>query len=173
MSEPSSIPSAVEGLVHATVVARYRPEGWRGVLITGGSGAGKSDLALRLIGFGWRLIADDYAWVWSSGGGLYANAPSRTAGLIEARGVGVTATPFVPSVRVVLAIHCVSEEPERLPDPGVHQISGVSVPSLSLNPLHASAPWKVEAALAATRSAAWAADLSATKGALGPVTGLA
>ncbi|MEG0819600.1 MAG: serine kinase, partial [Brevundimonas sp.] len=46
--------------LHATAVARYSPAGWRGVLIQGPSGVGKSDLALRLIGQGWRLVADDW-----------------------------------------------------------------------------------------------------------------
>ena len=154
--------AASGGLIHATVVARYGPKGWRGVLIAGGSGAGKSDLALRLIGQGWRLIADDYTWVWASSGALSATAPSTIAGLIEARGVGVTPTPFMPSVRVVLAIQCVADEPERLPQAETRTVCGLAVPVLSLSPLHASAPLKVQAALYA-----------ATKGALGPATGLA
>ena len=49
--------------LHATTVACVTPQGWRGVLIQGPSGVGKSDLALRLIGQGWRLVADALAHI--------------------------------------------------------------------------------------------------------------
>ena len=62
--------------IHATAVARHTPAGWRGALIQGPSGVGKSDLALRLIGQGWRLIADDWTHLWASSGALYAAAPT-------------------------------------------------------------------------------------------------
>ena len=57
--------------LHATAVARHTPTGWRGVLIQGPSGVGKSDLALRLIGQGWRLVADDWTHLWTSDDALY------------------------------------------------------------------------------------------------------
>ena len=44
-----------EALVHATCVV---VEGV-GLLLRGPSGSGKSDLALRLIELGWRLVADE------------------------------------------------------------------------------------------------------------------
>ena len=57
--------------LHGTVAARWTPGvGWRAVLITGEPGAGKSDLALRLIGRGWRLVGDDYVHLFASGGAL-------------------------------------------------------------------------------------------------------
>ena len=63
--------------IHATAVARHTPAGWRGALIQGPSGVGKSDLALRLIGQGWRLIADDWTHLWASSG---AQPAASTAG---------------------------------------------------------------------------------------------
>ena len=57
------------------------------------SGAGKSDLALRALQAGWRLVADDYALVWRSGEGLWARAPETIVGRIEARGLGVVPEP--------------------------------------------------------------------------------
>ena len=55
--------------LHGTVAAHWSPgRGWRAALISGPPGAGKSDLALRLLGRGWRLVSDDYAHVTASGG---------------------------------------------------------------------------------------------------------
>ena len=70
-------------IVHATVIAKWRSGSWRGVLVFGGSGSGKSDLALRALQAGWRLVTDDYALVWRSGEGLWARAPETIVGRIE------------------------------------------------------------------------------------------
>ncbi|MEG1030073.1 MAG: serine kinase, partial [Brevundimonas sp.] len=82
--------------IHATAVACRTAAGWRGVLIQGPSGVGKSDLALRLIGQGWRLIADDWTHLWASDGALYAATPAVIAGRIEVRGLGIVAAPLWP-----------------------------------------------------------------------------
>ncbi|MGE3652127.1 MAG: HPr kinase/phosphorylase, partial [Reyranellaceae bacterium] len=75
--------------IHATCVAL--PEG--GVLLRGDSGAGKSDLALRLIDGGARLVADDRTDLMREGDLLIARAPTSIAGLIEARGLGILRLP--------------------------------------------------------------------------------
>lgn len=131
--------------LHATVAARWIPaRGWRGVLITGRSGAGKSDLALRLTGQGgWRLVADDYAHVFASGGALYAAPPEAIAGRIEARGVGVLPACAHGLVRLVLAVELTREAVERLPDPASTAIEGVTLPLVRLNGLEPSAVQKV------------------------------
>lgn len=125
--------------IHATAVARATPGGWRGVLLTGPSGAGKSDLALRLIASGWRLVADDYAHVWASGGALYATAPDRIAGRIEARGLGVVEAPSLALTRIVLVVACVRTTVERLPEPTFETHHGVPLPRLELDIRPASA----------------------------------
>ncbi|WP_428151108.1 HPr kinase/phosphorylase [Brevundimonas sp.] len=125
--------------VHATVVARFGPGGWRGVLLRGPSGSGKSDLALRLIDAGWRLVADDYAHVWASGDGLHACAPDRIAGRIEARGLGILDAATRPVARVFLLIDCVQATPERLPEPAFEILAGVRLPRLDLDIRPASA----------------------------------
>jgi serine kinase of HPr protein (carbohydrate metabolism regulator) len=131
--------------LHATVAARWTPgRGWRGVLITGPSGAGKSDLALRLTGHGgWRLVADDYAHVFASGGALYAAPPDALAGKIEARGVGILAACALDLVRLVLAVELTGEAVERLPDSASRVVAGVTLPVVRLNGLEPSAVQKV------------------------------
>lgn len=134
--------------LHADAVAQWTPAGWRGVLITGASGAGKSDLALKLIGRGWRLVSDDYSHVWASSGMLWATAPERIAGLIEARGLGIVAMRTRLTTRIGLVVECVEGAVERLPEPAVARIVGVDTPKLALDPRHASAVELVAAGLA-------------------------
>ena len=87
--------------LHATAVARATSAGWRAALLRGPSSAGKSDLALRLIGQGWRLVGDDYIEAWRSGGRLYVSASEPIAGLMEVRHLGVLGQPPLPSARAV------------------------------------------------------------------------
>jgi hypothetical protein len=135
--------------LHATVAARWiTNSGWRGVLILGGPGAGKSDLALRLIGRGWRLVADDYAHVVPSAGALYATAPETIAGRIEARGVGILTVCARGLTRLFLAVEVTDGPVERLPEAGILTFEGVTLPVLRLNGFEASAVEKVAAALA-------------------------
>jgi len=135
--------------LHGTVAARWTTAaGWRGVLITGAPGAGKSDLALRLIGRGWRLVADDYAHVIASDGALYAIAPETIAGRMEARGVGVLTACARGLTRLSLAVDLTDGPVERLPEPATRAFEGVALPVLHVNGFEASAVEKVAAALA-------------------------
>jgi serine kinase of HPr protein (carbohydrate metabolism regulator) len=133
--------------VHATVVAVRMRQAWRGVLIQGRSGVGKSDLALRLMHDGWRLIGDDWVHVWACAGGLYAAAPPSIAGRMEVRGLGITTWPFLPLTRIALSLHLTHEPVERLPSAAEDVFDGVAVPRLVLDPRPASAPRVVAAAL--------------------------
>lgn len=135
--------------IHATVAARWNPAcGWRGVLLTGAPGAGKSDLALRLIGRGWRLVADDYAHVFVSGGALYATAPTTILGKMEARGVGIVGACTVPQARLALAVELVEGVVDRLPETRATRIRGVDLPLIALHANEASVVEKVTAAIA-------------------------
>jgi serine kinase of HPr protein (carbohydrate metabolism regulator) len=133
--------------VHATTVAVRRDGTWKSVMILGPSGAGKSDLALRLIGRGWRLVSDDYTQVWASAGALYATAPAVIAGRIEARGVGIVSVRTRLTARIVLAVACLPEAVERLPEPQSRRFSGIDLPLLALDPRPASAVDMVAVAL--------------------------
>lgn len=146
--------------IHAGCVALWSAQGWRGVLIEGPSGSGKSDLALRLIGQGWRLVSDDRTILWRSAGRLFAACPPAIAGRIEARGLGIVAEPPLALVEVVLAARC--ETPvERLPEVETLTLCGGSVPLLRLAALEASAPAKLRRALASLGQAAQGAYLPA------------
>ncbi len=130
---------------HAGLVAAFGRSGWRGVLIEGASGAGKSDLALRALGDGFRLVADDRVEVWASGGRLFGQAPETLRGLIEARGLGVLDAGALAFAEVALVVRCGT--PERLPDAETAAILGLALPQLTLNPFEASAPAKLRRAL--------------------------
>lgn len=136
-------------ILHAGCVARFGPSGWAGVLLTGPSGVGKSDLALRLIERGWTLVADDRTKVWASGGRLYGKAPPSLACLIEVRGLDVLAVRRREMARVALVVDCAppDRELERVPDRRRRELAGVELEQVALRPLEASAPAKVERAL--------------------------
>jgi HPr kinase/phosphorylase len=89
-----------------------------GVLILGASGAGKSDLALRLIAMGAMLVADDRCDLFVSSDALYAAVPPTLAGMIEIRGVGIVRLPWQPEARIALAVRLAPPEAIlRLPEP--------------------------------------------------------
>ena len=115
-----------------------------GVLLCGPSGSGKSDLALRLIDSGARLIADDYTDLRIEKDRLIATAPQNIDGLIEVRGVGVLKIGAAVQAEVGAVIDLVdAEEIERLPEDETITLLGISVPHFKLTPLQSSAPAKV------------------------------
>jgi serine kinase of HPr protein (carbohydrate metabolism regulator) len=132
-------------ILHAGLIARYDAGGWRGVMIEGPSGAGKSDLALRCLGVGFRLVADDRVLIWRSDGRLFGRAPDSLAGLMEVRNLGVLPTPALPFAPIVLAVRL--GQGERLPDRETVRHLEVELPIITLAPLENSAPAKLGRAL--------------------------
>ncbi len=136
-------------VAHAGLIALYDRGAWKGVLIEGRSGSGKSDLALRCLTLGFRLVADDRTVLWTSEGRLFGAAPPVIAGLVEARGLGVVPEPARRYAEIRLQARCLGpQEPlERLPDPAFRRVQGVRAPVITVRPLEASAPEKLVRAL--------------------------
>jgi serine kinase of HPr protein (carbohydrate metabolism regulator) len=129
--------------LHASTVAL---DG-RAVLISGPSGSGKSDLALRLLDRGFVLVSDDQTIVKKDGDRLVATAPPTIAGKLEVRGIGIVEMERADNVPVALIVELTSEI-QRLPDDSRERvILGVRVPMIGIDAAGASAPSKVELAL--------------------------
>ncbi|HYB10004.1 MAG TPA: HPr kinase/phosphatase C-terminal domain-containing protein [Alphaproteobacteria bacterium] len=134
--------------VHGTCVE----VGGLAVLLRGPPGSGKSDLALRLIDRGARLVADDRVDLRSRGKKLIASAPQPIAGRIEVRGLGIVEVSAVAEARLALVVDLVaSGGAERMPDPAACDFLGIEVRRIELAPFEASAAAKVRMA---TRSLA-------------------
>jgi serine kinase of HPr protein (carbohydrate metabolism regulator) len=129
--------------IHASTVAI---DG-RAVLIGGLSGAGKSDLALRLVDRGFTLVSDDQTIVQRRGERLHASPPETIRGKLEIRGIGIVDMPFIGDVPVSLWVELTGEL-QRLPDDSRERmICGLPVPLITIDALTASAPAKVALAL--------------------------
>lgn len=130
---------------HGGLIALRRGGVWRGALIEGASGVGKSDLALRALDQGFRLVADDRVLAFAAGGRLYGRAPDILAGLIEVRGLGVVDTAAVAFAEIALVVRCVDapEAVERLPEPRFESMMGLDVPVFDLWPREPAAPAKI------------------------------
>ena len=136
--------SAERLLLHTTAIAI---DG-RAVLLRGGSGSGKSDLALRLIDAGARLIADDQSELLRRGDSLIVRAPATIAGLIEVRGIGICRLDALAEAPVALIAELVpAENLERLPARQSETILGLALPLIAVAPFEASAPAKLRLAL--------------------------
>jgi serine kinase of HPr protein (carbohydrate metabolism regulator) len=120
---------------HATAVIL----GDRGVLIRGRSGAGKTTLALSLIGLceagnGFaRLVSDDQVLLYPHDGRLVCAAPESIAGLAEFRGIGPGRMAFEPKMVVDLVVSLVDRDaaPRYSSEDNV-VLEGCRVPCLEL-----------------------------------------
>lgn len=117
------------------------------ILISGPSGSGKSDLALRLIDRGAQLVSDDYTIVRRVKGQLLASAPDTITGKMEVRGLGIMEFDRVDDVPVGLFVD-LGAPVERMPE-AIESVvvAGVTLPSIAMHGHESSTPIKVELAL--------------------------
>jgi HPr kinase/phosphorylase len=150
---PSVLVHATSVVLGASARAFDGPED-AGVLLLGESGSGKSDLALRLIAAGARLLADDQTLLTVADGKLCGEAPAPIEGLMEIRGVGIIALKPAKRAAIVLAVHLRPGMGERLPEPLSYvpplplRPEGLP-PLIYLDPFALSAPARIAAAASA------------------------
>lgn len=135
------------------------------VLLLGEAGAGKSDVALRLIAMGARLLADDQTQLFAEGGRLFAEAPSSLHGRMEIRGVGIVTLDAAKPAPVILAVMLNADAGiPRLPEALRYMLPAPlealeGPPLLHLSPFEAATPAKIAAAAAALSRGAFVAGL--------------
>jgi serine kinase of HPr protein (carbohydrate metabolism regulator) len=154
-----SAPATPRAFVHATAVALLdttKPFGGPiegAVLLLGDSGAGKSDVALRLIAAGAKLVSDDQTMLFIERGRVWADAAPTIEGQMEIRGVGIMHVEKAPPSPVVLAVRLTEGALARMPEPESYTLpaglqADVKVPLIKLNAHEASTPAKIAAAAA-------------------------
>ena len=143
-------------LIHATAVAL---DG-HAVLLRGHPGAGKSDLALRLIDAGAQLVADDQSQLCRRGDSLIVRSPPAISGMIEVRGVGILRVEPLSEAAVALVVDLVPRERiERMPERRRETLLGLSLPLIAMAPFDASAPAKLRLTVRAFTAAGLTAML--------------
>lgn len=116
--------NATETNIHASCIA---VDG-KGLLILGDSGCGKSSLALELMAYGADLVSDDRVLLTVFDDRLVAQPPATITGMIEARGVGILNSSYLPHVYIDAVVNMQKTEPMRLPDKKTIEILGISIP---------------------------------------------
>ncbi len=146
---PASEPMSDPVNIHASCVAI----GNKGVLLLGKSGAGKSDLALRLIDGGAKLVADDRTILFAKRRGAACPGARHHPGPSGDTGRGHRRIAC-SHARCGWRWRCVlGREGARLPKPQFYRIApaplrmNTKLPQIALDARYASTPAKIRAAL--------------------------
>ena len=143
---PTRSTSAPTLTAHATCISI---DG-HGILLRGPSGSGKSDLALRAIADGARLVADDQVVLAAEGDAVIGSAPPTLRGMIEIRGLGVMRMEADVRARIALVADMTAAGAiDRMPEPRRCQVAGVDLPVFAIDPFQVSALAKLRFALMA------------------------
>ena len=130
-------------MVHGSAVAI----GGLGVLLLGPSASGKSDLALRLIDRGAKMIGDDILYIKSTDNVPQLEYAPSIAGKSEVRGVGICPVEYVTSAPLRLIVEF-AQDIDRMPAEDMRtMIADFSVPLVKLDAFQVSSALKVELAL--------------------------
>jgi HPr kinase/phosphorylase len=126
VTEPSA-----QARLHATTVAVGQGGLWGALVITGRSGAGKSELALQLMALGAELVADDQTLLTQNADGtMLSDVPDPLRGLIEMRGIGLLPVPYRAPVPVCACLDMDQRETDRLPPARKLRLLDCDVPLL-------------------------------------------
>lgn len=100
-----------------------------GVLLTGESGVGKSELALELLARGHKLIADDAAEFSRRGPRVHGRCPPLLRGFLEARSLGILNVRRLHGARAIAGAQALDlviqlDAPREPSEQGLERLSG-------------------------------------------------
>ena len=105
-----------------------------GVLIIGEPGAGKSDLAMRLIDSGATLISDDLTICKKINNSiLYLYTPPEIKGLIEIKEEGLLTVPYIDGIKLSLVVELSNDNVSDQSENCSCKIMGVRIPKIIVN----------------------------------------
>lgn len=120
-----------------------------GILITGPSASGKSDLVLRLINEDAVLIADDQCELYTEKQDLIAQAPKKIKGLLEVRNLGIVKLKTKTKTKIKLIVKLThNKNLARMPKDKTIMLCNLPIKQMLLNPFEISATAKIKLALA-------------------------
>lgn len=128
--------------IHATLIS-YKN---KGILLTGKSGSGKSDLALRMIiNNKAKFVADDRVILENIGNKLIGYAPDNLFGLLEIRGVGIKECTALENSEICLCVELCDElhDIERFPEDDFIDFLDVKIPKIKLYAFESSTTCKI------------------------------
>jgi serine kinase of HPr protein (carbohydrate metabolism regulator) len=129
-------------LIHATCVE------WedKGILIIGDSGAGKSDLAIRLMEKDAFLISDDQTKLLKRKNEILGQTAPNIEGKIELRGVGIIDVDYKKETAIKLILELVKSRKEvpRMPKLEFSDFFGIKVAKFRLYPFDDSTLIKIK-----------------------------